>query len=189
MLTAALHGIGEPWFMVVALVLTTFLVEDVAIAAGVALSTQGALSWGATFTAVAFGIAFGDVLLYGLGLLARRVSWLEKRYIKSNTSVGLTERLHNNLLSAVLLARVIPGLRLLTYTACGFTRASIIPFTLLVCFAVVMWTGTLYWLSATTGDALAALLYIPKSVAVTIPMLTVALTIPIIRWIRKPQQI
>ena len=37
MLTAALHGIGEPWFMVVALVLTTFLVEDVAIAAGVAL--------------------------------------------------------------------------------------------------------------------------------------------------------
>ncbi len=185
MLTAALNGMGEPWFIGLALILTTFLLEDVAIAAGVSLASQGILSWSWALIAVAFGIALGDILLYGLGLLARRVNWLEKRYIKSDTSKTLTDRLQNHLFSAVLLARVIPGLRLLTYTACGFTRTPLAPFTIFVCLNVVVWTGSLFWLSATTGHALASLLGIPASIAVTIPILLLALAFPLIRRLRK----
>ena len=40
----ALAGMADPWVIAVVLVLTTFLLEDVAIAAGVALAVQGTIS-------------------------------------------------------------------------------------------------------------------------------------------------
>lgn len=62
----ALNGMAQPWVICMALVLTTLLLEDLAIAAGVAGATQGALSWEWAFAAVAGGIAAGDLGLYGL---------------------------------------------------------------------------------------------------------------------------
>ncbi|MEO6624374.1 MAG: hypothetical protein ABIN37_06040, partial [Burkholderiaceae bacterium] len=56
---AALSGMATPALIAVALALTTLLVEDVAIAAGVALATQGALSWSLSLVAVGGGIALG----------------------------------------------------------------------------------------------------------------------------------
>ena len=124
---AALSGMATPMVIAVALALTTLLVEDVAIAAGVALATQGALSWGLSLVAVGGGIAAGDLGLYGLGLAATRVPWLRRRFIGARTDL-VREHIVRSLGSAVLLARVIPGLRLLTYTACGFVRVSVFYF-------------------------------------------------------------
>ncbi len=177
MLNDALNGMGEPWFIVTALILTTFLLEDVAIAAGVSLATNGNLSWLLAFTAVAAGIALGDVLLYWLGAGARRIKWLEKRYITADTR-KITESLQSHLISATLLARVIPGLRLFTYTACGFIKVSFPKFTFWVVIAVIVWAASLFWLSATTGHALASLLGVPESVAVTLPIIAIALAFP-----------
>ena len=56
-----------------------------------------------------------------------------------------------------LLARVIPGLRLLTYTACGFVRVPLLPFTAWVLLAVALWTPLLVGLSALFGEAFGAL--------------------------------
>jgi len=184
MLTDALNGMGEPWFIVTALILTTFLLEDVAIAAGVSLSSNGNLSWLLAFAAVALGIALGDLLLYGLGAAARRIKWLENRYISADT-LKITERLHNNLPSATLLARVIPGLRLLTYTACGFTRASLTQFTAWVFVAVLTWTAALFWIGATAGHALASLLGVPETIAVTLPIIAIALAFPVYKKLRR----
>src|SRR5688500_3365233 len=76
-------GLAEPWFLLPALVLTTFLLEDVAIAAGVALVLNGTLGLAPAFAAVAGGIALGDLGLFGLGALAARVPtvrrWLDAR--------------------------------------------------------------------------------------------------------------
>jgi membrane protein DedA with SNARE-associated domain len=184
MLSDALNGMGEPWFIVVALVLTTFLLEDVAIAAGVALASNGNLSWTLAFTAVAAGIALGDVLLYWLGAGARRIKWLENRYITAETH-KITAGLHNHLISATLLARVIPGLRLFTYTACGFTKVSLARFTVWVVIAVLMWTASLFWLSATTGHVLALILGVPESVAVTLPIIAIALAFPAYKYFKQ----
>ncbi|HYI70029.1 MAG TPA: hypothetical protein VEX87_09810, partial [Skermanella sp.] len=41
----------EPWLLLPSLVLITFLLEDVAIAAGVALALNGTVSWEAAFAA------------------------------------------------------------------------------------------------------------------------------------------
>jgi membrane protein DedA with SNARE-associated domain len=74
-----LAGMATPAVIALVLALTTSLLEDLAIAAGVALATQGAISWGLSLTAEGAGIALGDLGLYGVGMLATRVPWLQRR--------------------------------------------------------------------------------------------------------------
>lgn len=182
---AALAGMAAPAVIALALALSTLLVEDVAIAAGVALATQGAVSWGLSFAAVAGGIALGDLGLYALGLGANRLPWLRRRFIGPRTDLA-RDRIVRRLGSAVLLARVIPGLRLLTYTACGFMRVSIVQFSLWVTLAVTLWTLGLYALSFSLGQAIAVATGLPPALAVVLPILALALALPLWRWLRKP---
>ena len=184
---AVLSGMGTPAVIALVLALTTLLVEDLAIAAGVALATQGAISWGLSLGAVGGGIAIGDLGLYGLGLAATRVPWLQRRYVgaKSEWARGqITRRLG----SAVLVARVVPGLRLLTYTTCGFVRVPLLPFTAWVLVAVSLWTVGLYALSVAIGQTLAHTLGLPPALAVAIPIVVMALAIPLFRFARQRLQ-
>ena len=181
---AALSGMATPAVIAVALALTTLLVEDVAIAAGVALATQGAVSWGLSLAAVGGGIALGDLGLYGLGLAAHRVPCLRQRFIGVRTELA-REHIVRRLGSAVLLARVIPGLRLLTYTACGFLRVSVLSFSLWVLLAVTLWTLGLYALSFSIGQAIANATGLPPTLAVALPLLVLALALPLWRWVRQ----
>jgi len=180
----ALAGMADPWAIALALVLTTLLLEDVAIAAGVALAAQGAISWGLSLAAVGGGIAAGDLGLYALGIGATRVPWLRQRYI-GDRSAWAREQVTRRLPSAVLLARVIPGLRLVTYTACGFLRVPFASFSLWVLLAVALWTGALYGLSLAIGAALAQQLGLPLPVAVALPILVLAAAVPLWRWIHQ----
>ena len=181
---AVLSGMGTPAVIALVLALTTLLVEDLAIAAGVALATQGAISWELSLIAVGGGIAIGDLGLYGLGLAATRVPWLKRRYVgaKSDWARGqITRRLG----SAVLVARVVPGLRLVTYTTCGFVRIPLLPFTVWVLVAVTLWTAGLYALSVAIGQALARTLGLPPAVAVALPIIALALAVPLLRMARQ----
>ena len=137
-----------------------------------------------TRAAVGGGIALGDLGLYALGLGATRVPWLRRRYVgaKSAWARGQIER---RLASAVLLARVIPGLRLATYTACGFVRVGVLPFTAWVLVAVALWTAGLYAVSAAVGEALAHWLGVPPAIAVTVPIALLAAAVPLLRQARR----
>ena len=181
-LAAALSGMAEPWAIALALVLTTFLVEDAATAAGLALAVEGLIGWPFAFAAVAGGIAFGDLLLYGGGRLATRVPALRRRLIdgRFHKAKALLDR---RLLTAVFMARVIPGLRLVTYTAAGFLGVSFVGFSLLVLLAVTLWTAGLFVVGVAVGEALAAALGLPLAVAVAIPILVIALAPPLYRLI------
>ncbi len=185
---AVLDGMGSPAVIAIVLALTTLLVEDVAIAAGVALATQGAISWGLSIGAVAGGIAAGDIGLYALGLAATRLPWLQRRY-PGTRSAWARERITGRLGSAVLLARVVPGLRLVTYTASGFVRVPWLPFVGWVLLAVALWTSGLYVLSFSVGHALAQALGLPASVAVALPLLALALAVPLWRRFRQPSSL
>lgn len=182
-----LAGMGSPAVIALVLALTTLLVEDLAIAAGVALATQGAIGWGLSLAAVGGGIALGDLGLYALGLGATRVPWLRRRYIgpKSDWARG---QIRQRLASAVLLARVIPGLRLATYTACGFVRVPFLPFVAWVLLAVASWTVGLYALSAAIGQALAHHLGVPPAMAVALPIVLLAVAVPVVRLARQRLQ-
>ena len=181
---SVLSGMGTPAVIALVLALTTLLLEDLAIAAGVSLATQGAISWGLSLGAVGGGIAIGDLGLYGLGLAATRVPWLRRRYVgeKSDWARGKIVR---RLSSAVLVARVVPGLRLVTYTTCGFVRVPLLPFTAWVLVAVSLWTAGLYGLSVAIGQTLAHTLGLPPAVAVALPILALALAFPGLRMARQ----
>jgi membrane protein DedA with SNARE-associated domain len=181
---AALNGMAQPWVICTVLALTTLLLEDLAIAAGAAVATQGAISWELAFVAVAGGIAVGDLGLYGLGVAANRVPLLRRKYIE-NRSDWARAQLLLRLPSAVMLARVIPGLRLVTYTACGFLRTPLLPFMGWVLLAVALWTAGLFWLSHSLGAAIAAALHIPATVAVALPIIFLAIALPVMRYLQK----
>ena len=180
---SALAGMAAPAVIAAVLALTTLLLEDLAIAAGVALSTQGVISWELSLAAVGGGIALGDLGLYAMGLGATRVPWLRRRYV-GDKSLWAREQIVRRLPSAVLLARVVPGLRLATYTACGFVRVPIVPFTAWLILAVTLWTVGLYGLSAAIGQALAKHLGLPPPLAVALPILLLAAAVPLARHVR-----
>lgn len=180
---ATLAGMATPAVIALALALTTLLLEDLAIAAGVALATQGTISWELSLAAVGGGIALGDLALYAMGLGATRVPWLRRRFV-GDKSTWAREQLVRRLPSAVLLARVVPGLRLATYTACGFVRVPLLPFTAWVLVAVALWTLGLYGLSAAIGQTLAQHLGLPPALAVAIPVLVLAVAVPLVRHVR-----
>ena len=181
---AGLAGMAAPAVIAVVLALTTLLLEDLAIAAGVALAAQGVISWELSLAAVGGGIALGDLGLYALGLGATRVPWLRKRYV-GDRSIWARGQIVRRLPSAVLLARVVPGLRLATYTACGFVRVPIVPFMAWVMLAVTLWTVGLYGLSAAIGQALAKHLGLPPALAVALPILVLAAAVPLVRHLRS----
>jgi membrane protein DedA with SNARE-associated domain len=184
-LETALSGMASPWVIGLALILTSFLLEDVSIAAAAALATHGTLSWEVAFAWVFAGIALGDIGLYGLGLGARRLPWLRRKYIEPQRHVDLKTRLERHLPSAVLLARVIPGLRLMTYTLCGFARVPLLAFCLWVSLAVAMWTVGLFGLGAIAGRALAESLHLPQPLAVALPIVVVALCVPLVKYLKQ----
>jgi membrane protein DedA with SNARE-associated domain len=181
---AALTGLAAPGWIALALALTTLLVEDVAIAAGVALAAQGAIGWAASFGAVAAGIALGDLGLYALGLGATRLAVLRRR-LPAQRVDWAREQLERRLPSAVMLARVIPGLRLVTYTAAGFLHAPLARFTLWVTLAVLLWTAGLFALAAFAGAALARHTGLPAPLAVALPIVAIALALPLLRRWRR----
>jgi membrane protein DedA with SNARE-associated domain len=170
-----LQPLAHPVWLALGLVLTSYWLEDVAIAAGVATAVQGHLSWGAAFGAVVLGIASGDVFLYGLGMGARHVGWLRRKFLDTQQTEQWRTQLISQLPSAVLLARVIPGLRFVTYSACGFVRVSLPVFFAWVMLAVVTWTAGLFALSALGGQALSQALGVSPTWAVVMPMAALAL--------------
>ena len=182
---AVLAGMAAPWLIATVLALTTLLLEDLAIAAGVALATQGVIGWTLSMAAVGGGIAAGDVGLYALGLGATRIPWLHRRYVGQRT-LWAQHKLVQRLPSAVLLARVIPGLRLLTYTACGFVRVPLGRFCAWVVMAVTLWTVGLYGLSVAIGQHIAQRLGVSPPIAVALPILLLAAAVPL--WRRVVQR-
>ena len=181
-----MRGAAQPWVICVALVLTTFLLEDLAIAAGAALAVQGSLSWEVAIASVGGGIAVGDIGLYGLGLAANRVPYLRRRFVLGRRN-WVARQLEDRFGSAILLARVIPGLRLVTYTACGFFRLPLGPFVAWVAFAVTVWTVGLMWLGATMGVALSDALGVPAPLVVGALIVLLALGLSVLRRaVRQP---
>ena len=180
---AALAGMGDPWTLALALALCTFLLEDVAIAAGVALAAQGLISWELSFAAVSGGIAAGDIGLYGLGIAATRWSWVERRFV-GKRSQWARAQLARHLPGAIVLARVIPGLRLVTYTACGLFRVSFLNFFFWVLLAVAVWTASLYGVSVVVGHTLMQVFGLPLAAAVALPMLALAVAVPVMQKLR-----
>ncbi len=75
------------------------------------------------------GIVLGDIGLYGLGRLSARISWLARR-LPPHRQAAVRAWISGRVFKVVLVSRFLPGLRLPTYTTCGFVGADLRQFIL-----------------------------------------------------------
>ena len=118
----------------------TFILEDGALAAGIALVADGKIDFLSAFLACFIGISIGDILLYILGYLIMkfrtRLNWpyLDK------VSGKLEKFIKPQALSYyIVVSRFVPGTRLPTYLCAGFLNYSFWKFVYLTILSVAGW--------------------------------------------------
>ena len=100
------------------LFLIPFIHEDIAIIAAALLVAQHRLSIELAFASVFLGMVGRDLLLYGLGALAR-YNALARRYLIRPRVQELRSWLDGKMIWVILVGRVVPGLMFPTYIAIG----------------------------------------------------------------------
>ena len=135
--------------------LCTFVLEDPTTVGSGLLVAEGKMDYLAAFTGLSSGIAVGDFGLYLLGRLAhKRVeSW---GLIDAKQLEKAGAWFNRNIISTVLAARFIPGMRLPTYVAAGALKVSSIRFLLVAVIASVVWTLALLALTIRFGEKVLA---------------------------------
>ncbi|MFK0571163.1 DedA family protein [Endozoicomonas sp.] len=143
-----LNVTNHPLILAGLILLSTYLLEDAAIISAALISIDGFISPELAFLALFIGIFTGDVGLYGLGRLLGKWSWLDK-IIPSEKVNKAGEWLKQRMVWTILTVRLIPGLRLPSYVACGFFQYSLMYFSGWVFLASLVWTGVvftgIYW--------------------------------------------
>lgn len=137
---------SNPWAIAAAIVLATFVLEDVATVAAALLAADGMITPSLALTALITGIFVGDCLLYGLGAAARTRAWA-KRFIGEERMAKGRAWLKRRYVPALIGARFMPGLRLPTYTSSGFLNLPFVPFALVAAAAGIVWTTLLFSLA------------------------------------------
>jgi membrane protein DedA with SNARE-associated domain len=97
----------------------TFLHEGTAIAAGAAFLVAQRSSMLLTVTVLIAGIISGDLGVYGLGALARRSKWLQRR-LGVGTQDDTQPRTGHRLIPVVAMCRVVPGMLFPTFFSYGW---------------------------------------------------------------------
>ncbi len=132
------------------IILGTFVLEDAATVIAAMQAQAGALSMPLALGSLYAGIVLGDLGLYTLGALSRRVRWISRWVPAARKRLG-REWLGDRVFHVVFISRFIPGARLPTYTACGFLRASLRRFALAAIVATLIWTSLLFGVSLKVG--------------------------------------
>ena len=143
----------HPLFQATAIILGTFILEDAATVLAAMDAADGKLSPALALISLYIGIAIGDLGLYALGRLASHVPFIV-RLLPPHRNEAIRAWLNGRVFRVVLASRFLPGLRLPTYTTCGFVGADLRQFALAVVIATVCWTSLLFGLSLRIGHAL-----------------------------------
>lgn len=133
-----------------AIILATFVLEDVAIVGTGLLASTGMINPYLGGAALLIGITLGDFGLFGLGRGAAKLPGL-RRYVDTRAAQKLKGLGAKRSVSLVFTARFLPGMRLPTYTGLGYVGASFWRFFCAVIFAVTAWTVVLYSMVVVLG--------------------------------------
>jgi membrane protein DedA with SNARE-associated domain len=145
-------------FQALSIVFGTFILEDAAtVLAAMQAETGGIPIWLA-LVSLYVGIVLGDLGLYGLGRVCALVPWVYRLVGEARIHRG-QDWLHGRrrrVFKVVVVSRFLPGMRLPTYTACGFLAADFRQFVLAAIVAVLVWTSLLFGISLRVGKVLMA---------------------------------
>ena len=143
----------SPWLQGLAIVVGTFILEDGATVASAMAAQDGHVAMPVALASLYVGIILGDIGLYGLGRLASAVPWAQRLIPPSRQFRG-RDWLDRHVFKVVFVARFLPGVRLPTYTTCGFLHASFVKFALAATGATLIWTSILFAVSVRVGESL-----------------------------------
>lgn len=169
----------SPLFLFGALVIATFVLEDVATVAAGILAGRMSIDPTVAIAAVIAGTIAGDLALYAVG------RWLGTSRLatrmRAKSDGRFEERLRRHGLIAVAVARFVPGTRLPIFFGSGVVRTPFVMLTLVIVGTTLIWTPALFVASSQAGDALfanlnagtialaagllAAVLYAPRLIA------------------------
>ncbi|GIL40228.1 VTT domain-containing protein [Roseiterribacter gracilis] len=133
----------NPALLLAALFLATFALEDVATATAASLVAEMHLSPLPALLSVLVGIILGDLGLYLLGRAAHRMSWAQ-RIARNRRLVAFGAAGPQRVATVILIARLVPGLRLPTFVAAGLARVPALQFAVPAIIAASLWTGVLF---------------------------------------------
>ncbi|EOD80904.1 membrane protein [Grimontia sp. AD028] len=142
----------SPVTLFFAVILLSYLLEDLAIVTASVAASQGVMSIPAALAAIFVGIATGDIGLYALGLWARR--WRKLRgFLLTKPSVRMIRRkLRAHAFGNLFLIRFVPGLRFVGFCLSGFFRVGLKPFLSAVLVATALWTALVFALVYQLGE-------------------------------------
>jgi membrane protein DedA with SNARE-associated domain len=153
-IVALLAFAGHSLFLqATAIILGTFVLEDAATVIAATEAQQGHIPVPLALLALFIGIVLGDLGLYGLGRAAARLRWID-RLLPPRRQKAILAWLTGRVFQVVFVSRFIPGLRLPTYTTCGFVGADVKAFILAAVIATSLWTSLLFGVSMKVGQVL-----------------------------------
>lgn len=145
----------QPLLQAGAIVFGTFVLEDAATVIAAMQAGDHKVSVTLALLALFVGIVLGDLGLYAAGRLSARIRWLT-RVLPPHRQEVIRGWLDGRVFRVVFASRFLPGLRLPTYTTCGFVGADLKQFTLAAVIATTCWTSLLFAVSLFMGQLLMA---------------------------------
>lgn len=145
------------WVVVLAIILGTFISEDLTIITVGLLMVSQSLDWGVGLIGCFIAIVIGDLALWSLGrCLGRRVlRWPLIRNVVNEDSIERWGRvLDSHTGKAVLLSRCLPGTRMPTFIAAGILSKKAHHFAMWVAVAAFIWTPILLGMTMLVGPRL-----------------------------------
>jgi len=136
-----------------ALYLGTFIHEDVAILAGSFAVVEWGIPPAFALLPLFFGIVTGDVLLYGLGGVARRSSFLRRLLIHGRIP-RLRDWLDRNLIMTMTICRLVPGTVFPVFVACGWFGLSFRRFFMTTFVSSFIYAAIMLSLATMLGEAI-----------------------------------
>jgi membrane protein DedA with SNARE-associated domain len=144
------------WF---ALVVATFVSEDLTCIAAGLLIQRGEVAIIPAIVACVVGIFAGDMALWALGRgLGRAVfgrPWMARR-LRGRTWTEISNWLDRHAAGAIVASRFTPGTRLPLYVVAGVVGTPAAAFALWSLTAVLLWTPTIVLMTAAFGETFAA---------------------------------
>lgn len=141
---------GSPPLEITTIILGTFILEDAATLLAAMQVAAGAVSLPLALGSLYAGIVLGDLGLYGLGRLSVEHPWAQRMVPERRRDIG-RDWVSRRLIPVVLISRFVPGLRLPTYTTCGFLKAPFLGFAAAAILATLAWTSSLFFLCLKLG--------------------------------------
>lgn len=127
--------------------------EDLAIVLGGYLVVNQLMPVGIVVAAIYFGMVASDLALYGIGVGARYVPWLNRLTV-TERAANFGGTLQRNLLGLATLGRLVPGAVFVIMIACGWTQVRWTRVALASLFSSALYLPLMLYLVIVFGDAL-----------------------------------